>query len=158
MSGIPVLDLSLLNGTPEQQERFRDDLRRATHEVGFFSLVGHGVPAGLVDRAYTAARAFFALPESHKLAIENVRSPHFRGYTRMGGERTLGRVDIREQIDIGAERPAVPMTADTPDYWILEGPNLWPEALPELREVAEEWIARLDEVGTTPRSSARRRT
>ncbi|WP_022889266.1 isopenicillin N synthase family dioxygenase [Agromyces italicus] len=148
MSGIPVLDLSLLNGTTEQQAKFRDDLRRATHEVGFFSLIGHGVPTELIDRAYAAARAFFALPESHKLAIENVTSPHFRGYTRMGGERTLGRVDIREQIDLGAERPAVPMTADTPDYWILEGPNLWPEALPELRTVSEEWIARLDEVGT----------
>lgn len=148
MSGIPVLDLSLLNGTAEQQAQFRDDLRRATHEVGFFSLVGHGVPRELIDRAYETARAFFALPESHKLAIENVTSPHFRGYTRMGGERTLGRVDIREQIDLGAERPAVAMTADTPDYWILEGPNLWPEALPQLRTVTEEWIARLDEVGT----------
>lgn len=148
MSGIPVLDLSLLNGTTEQQAQFRDDLRRATHEVGFFSLVGHGVPRELIDRAYETARAFFALPESHKLAIENVTSPHFRGYTRMGGERTLGRVDIREQIDLGAERPAVAMTADTPDYWILEGPNLWPEALPQLRTVTEEWIARLDEVGT----------
>ncbi|GAA1782441.1 isopenicillin N synthase family dioxygenase [Agromyces lapidis] len=147
MSGIPVLDLSLLNGTTEQQAKFRDDLRRATHEVGFFSLIGHGVPTELIDRAYAAARAFFALPESHKLAIENVTSPHFRGYTRMGGERTLGRVDIREQIDLGAERPAVAMTADAPDYWILEGPNLWPEALPELRAVSEEWIARLDEVG-----------
>lgn len=148
MSGIPVLDLSLLNGTLEQQARFRDDLRRATHEVGFFSLIGHGVPAELIERAYATAHAFFALPESHKLAIENVRSPHFRGYTRMGGERTLGRVDIREQIDIGAERPAVEMAADTPDYWILEGPNLWPEALSELREVAEEWMTRLDDVGT----------
>lgn len=148
MSGIPVLDLSLLNGTAEQQAQFRDELRRATHEVGFFSLVGHGVPAELIDRAYEVAHAFFALPESHKLAIENVTSPHFRGYTRMGGERTLGRVDIREQIDIGAERPAVPAGPNTPDYWILQGPNLWPEALPELREVAEEWIARLDEVSS----------
>ncbi|QEO14043.1 isopenicillin N synthase family oxygenase [Agromyces intestinalis] len=148
MTGIPVLDLSQLNGTPEQQAAFRDDLRRATHEVGFFSLVGHGVPTRVIDRAYDVARAFFALPESHKLAIENVTSPHFRGYTRMGGERTLGRVDIREQIDIGAERPAVPLTDDTPDYWVLEGPNLWPESLPELREVADDWIARLDVVAS----------
>ncbi|UOE43899.1 isopenicillin N synthase family dioxygenase [Agromyces larvae] len=148
MTGIPVLDLSLLNGTPEQRAQFRVDLRRATHEVGFFSLIGHGVPASVIERAYDVARAFFALPESQKLAIENVKSPHFRGYTRMGGERTLGRVDIREQIDIGAERPAVPLDPDTPDYWILQGPNLWPESLPELREVAADWIARLDAVAS----------
>ncbi|QAY72195.1 isopenicillin N synthase family oxygenase [Agromyces protaetiae] len=148
MSGIPVIDLSLLNGTTEQQAQVRDELRRATHEVGFFSIIGHGVPQSFIDRAYDVARAFFALPESHKLAIENVKSPHFRGYTRMGGERTLGRVDIREQLDIGAERPAVAFGADTPDYWLLEGANQWPEALPELREVAEEWIARLDVVAS----------
>ncbi|GGM32681.1 isopenicillin N synthase family dioxygenase [Promicromonospora citrea] len=147
-SGIPVLDLSLLDGDAAHQERFRDELRRATHEVGFFSLVGHGVPRDLIDRAYATARAFFALPEEQKLAIENVRSPHFRGWTRMGGERTLGRVDQREQIDIGAERTPVPAAPGTPDYWVLEGPNLWPEALPELREVAQEWLARLDAVAT----------
>ena len=36
-----------------------------------------------------------------------MKSPHFRGYTRIGGERTQGLVDWREQIDIGPERPAV---------------------------------------------------
>jgi isopenicillin N synthase-like dioxygenase len=66
----------------------------------------------------------------------------------MGGERTLGRVDQREQIDIGAERPAVPADDDTPAYWLLEGPNLWPETLPAVREVAEEWLTRLDGVAT----------
>ncbi|MFI8527923.1 isopenicillin N synthase family dioxygenase [Promicromonospora sukumoe] len=148
MSGIPVLDLSLLDGGPDDQARFRDELRRATHEVGFFSLVGHGVPRDLIDRAYATAREFFALPEEQKRAIENVHSPHFRGWTRMGGERTLGRVDQREQIDIGAERPAVPAGPGVPDFWVLEGPNLWPESLPALREVAEEWLSRLDGVAT----------
>ena len=36
-----------------------------------------------------------------------LRSPHFRGYTRTGGELTQGQVDWREQIDIGAERAPV---------------------------------------------------
>lgn len=143
---LPVLDLALLDGSPADAARFRDELRRATHEVGFFYLVGHGVPAELIARAFDTARAFFALPDEQKLAIENVTSPHFRGYTRMGGEQTLGKTDWREQIDIGAERPAVPLGPGVEDYWVLEGPNLWPEQLPELREVAEEWIARLDEV------------
>jgi len=33
-----------------------------------------------------------------------VHSPHFRGYTRVGWERTRDQADWREQIDIGAER------------------------------------------------------
>lgn len=135
---LPVLDLSRLDDGPEAAARFRDDLRRATHEVGFFYLTGTGVPPELEARLHRAARDFFALPAADKLAIENVRSPHFRGYTRVGGERTQGKVDWREQIDIGPEREAV-ADPDAPDYARLIGPNLWPDAQPALRTVAAEW-------------------
>ena len=47
-SPVPVLDLSLLDDGPEAADRFRAELRRATHEVGFFSLVGHGIPDELL--------------------------------------------------------------------------------------------------------------
>lgn len=135
---LPVLDLSRLDVGPEAAAGFRADLRAATHDVGFFYLTGTGVPPELEARLHRAAREFFALPEADKLAIENVNSPHFRGYTRIGGERTQGRVDWREQIDIGPERaPLDPETS--PDYARLIGPNLWPQAQPELREVVSEW-------------------
>ena len=142
---LPVLDLSLLDGGPESAARFRDELRAATHDVGFFYLVGTSVSPELETRLHTAARDFFALPEQDKLAIENVTSPHFRGYTRVGGERTQGRVDWREQIDIGPEREAV-ADPEAPDYARLIGPNLWPAAQPELQEVVAEWHAHLSGV------------
>lgn len=135
---LPVLDLSQLDAGPEAAERFRDDLRRATHDVGFFYLMGTGVTPELEARLHRTARAFFALPEADKLAIENIHSPHFRGYTRVGGERTQGQVDWREQIDIGPERDAV-TDPGAPDFARLIGPNLWPAAQPELREAATEW-------------------
>jgi len=144
---LPVLDFSRLSGGPDAAAAFRDDLRRATHEVGFFYLTGTGVD-DLALRLEKVARAFFALPEADKLAIENVNSPHFRGYTRIGGERTQGQVDWREQIDIGPEREAV-TDPTAPDFERLTGPNLWPEALPELREVVQEWHDRLSEVAIT---------
>jgi isopenicillin N synthase-like dioxygenase len=139
---LPILDLSLLNQGPEAAARFRDDLRSATRDVGFFYLTGTGVSPELEARLLQAAKDFFALPEADKLAIENVRSPHFRGYTRVGGELTQGRVDWREQIDIGPEREAI-TDSDGPGYNRLVGPNLWPAAQPELREVVSEWHDRL---------------
>jgi len=142
---LPVLDLSLLDQGPDAAARFRDDLAAATHDVGFFYLVGTGVSPELERRLHTAARDFFALPEADKLAIENVKSPHFRGYTRVGGERTQGKVDWREQIDIGPEREPLPLSDDAP-WDRLVGPNLWPAAQPELREVVSEWHDRLTEV------------
>ena len=135
---LPILDLSLLDQGPDAAASFRTQLRAATHDVGFFYLTGTGVSAELEERLHRTARAFFDLAEADKLAIENVNSPHFRGYTRIGGERTQGEVDWREQIDIGPERAAVD-DAEAPDFARLIGPNLWPDALPELREVATEW-------------------
>jgi isopenicillin N synthase-like dioxygenase len=145
---LPVLDLSLLDQGEEAAAAFRADLRRATHEVGFFYLTGTGVAPELEARLHDAARTFFALPDEAKLEIENVKSPHFRGYTRVGGERTQGLVDWREQIDIGPERPAV-AGPDAPDYAVLVGPNLWPSAQPELRAIAEEWTTILSRVART---------
>ncbi|WP_040163374.1 isopenicillin N synthase family dioxygenase [Microbacterium gorillae] len=142
---LPVLDLSDLDAGPDAAARFRDALRTATHEVGFFYLVGTGVTPDLEARLLAGAHALFALPDADKFAIENVRSPHFRGYTRIGGERTQGKVDWREQIDIGPERAAITDPA-APPYARLIGPNLWPEALPELREVVTAWQEHLSGV------------
>ncbi|BEI80826.1 hypothetical protein CcaverHIS002_0113550 [Cutaneotrichosporon cavernicola] len=139
----PVLDLRELDGGEDAAARFRAALLRATHEVGFFYLVGTGVNPDLEARLLTAARAFFALPDKDKLEIENVKSPHFRGYTRIGGERTEGKVDWREQIDIWSEDEALSPTQleGLPPYFRMLGPNLWPSALPELKGVILEWQA-----------------
>ena len=139
---LPILDLSRLDEGPDEAARFREDLRAATHDVGFFYLTGTGVTADLEARLHRAALDFFALAEEDKLAIENVKSPHFRGYTRIGGERTQGKVDWREQIDIGPEREAI-TDPEAPDFARLIGPNLWPDAQPELRDVVAEWHAQL---------------
>ncbi|SHW01136.1 Isopenicillin N synthase [Mycobacteroides abscessus subsp. abscessus] len=75
-----------------------------------------------------------------------VRSPHFRGFTRLGGELTGGLTDWREQIDVGPERAASP-TAHGHDYMWLQGPNQWPAAVPEFRPALESWDIALAEVG-----------
>lgn len=138
---LPVLDLSRLDAGPDAARAFRADLLAATHEIGFFHLVGHGIPDAVSDAALAEARRFFALPEADKRAVEMLRSPQFRGWTRTGGELTQGAVDWREQIDIGAERDRVD-APDGPGWLRLEGPNLWPAAQPSLREVFTDWERR----------------
>lgn len=69
----------------------------------------------------TQARRLFALPQATKDAVAMVNSPHFRGYTRLGGELTGGQVDWREQIDIGPER--TPMSDPGEPYLRLQGPT-----------------------------------
>ncbi|MFT3901410.1 MAG: 2-oxoglutarate and iron-dependent oxygenase domain-containing protein [Gordonia sp. (in: high G+C Gram-positive bacteria)] len=136
--------MSLLDGDEADRAAFRDALREATHEVGFFYLVGHGIPRDVRDRLFHTAREFFALPDDAKFDVEMLKSPQFRGYTRFGGEYTQGAIDWREQIDLAAEYEPL---GDDPAYLRLDGPNLWPSALPVLREVVTDWQQRCSTLG-----------
>ena len=142
-TALPVVDLR------DEPGSVRERLRSVAHEVGFFHLTGHGVPDELTERVLASARRLFALPQAAKDAVAMVNSPHFRGYTRLGGELTGGAVDWREQIDIGPERPALDLTPESADYLRLEGPNQWPVNLPALEEVMTSWREELNNVALT---------
>ena len=143
---VPVLDLSRLSQGASEQRTFFLDLRTAARDVGFFYLSGHGIPQAEIDEVIDASRRFFALPEADKLAIEMVNSSQFRGYTRSGGELTRGEADWREQLDIGVERQPIPQGPGVPAWTRLQGPNQWPQALPELRTALLAWQARVTSV------------
>jgi isopenicillin N synthase-like dioxygenase len=136
---LPVLDLRRLHG-PDRQV-FLDDLRRAARDVGFFVVTGHGVSPELEASLDDTVRRFFALPVAERRAIENIGSPHFRGYSRVGTEQTGGRADQREQIDVGPEREPLPRREGDPAWTGLVGPNRWPRALPGLRTAVLAWQA-----------------
>ena len=132
---LPVLDLARLGRNADARQAFLAELRVTAYELGFFYLRGHGIDDALVAQVLQLSRQFFALPEQEKLTIEMINSPHFRGYNRKGMEVTRGQRDWREQIDIGAERQALSWNTGLPVWTRLQGPNQWPAALPELRDV-----------------------
>lgn len=144
---LPVFDLREFERGGAHAERFVEQLREVVHTIGFFQLVGHGVPDDLLADAPAAAERFFALPDDDRFEIDNVKSPQFRGYTRFGHERTNGRADLRDQIDIGRELPPPSLGPDDPAWLRLRGPNLWPSALPELRPTMTAWMDELERVG-----------
>jgi isopenicillin N synthase-like dioxygenase len=127
---LPVLDLRRFEA---DRADFLADLRAAARGTGFFYLEGHGVAPALNEEVLALSRRFFALAEKDKLAIEMVNSPHFRGYNRAGFEHTRGKPDWREQLDVASEREPLPWTPNSPPWARLQGPNQWPDALPELK-------------------------
>lgn len=136
---LPILDFRRFRAAGEDREAFLEELRDAAREVGFFYLKGHGIAETEVDEIKVLSRKFFELPEREKLAIEMVNSPHFRGYTRAGWERTKGKADWREQVDFASERAPVTAGHGQPDWARLQGPNQWPAALPELKPALLRW-------------------
>src|SRR3954469_1663055 len=138
---LPLVDISRFRSPdPAVREAFLADLRSAAHDVGFFYVSGHGIPPEVTSGVLEAAREFFALPLEQRLEIENVNSPHFRGYSRVGTERTAGAADQRDQLDIGPERPAVdPLPADKPSLAPV-GPNQRRAAAPSLEPAVRNWL------------------
>lgn len=144
---LPTLDISRLHGTDEDRSHFASGLRRILHDHGFFYLIGHNVDPALIEEVQAVSRKFFALPEADKLAIEMVKSPHFRGYNRAGLELTRGQQDWREQVDIDTEEEAITIDPDTPAWKRTIGPNQWPQALPELKSLLLRYQAEVTRIG-----------
>jgi len=133
---IPVLDMRLLAGSPNERRSFVDSVRQACCDTGAFYVTHHSVSTKLSNQVLEYSRNFFELSLEEKLQIDIKRSPHFRGYSQMSNER-----DWREQLHFGCELPAV-ISEQT--YYRLQGPNLWPSVL------GEEWkmvmLEYLDEI------------
>jgi isopenicillin N synthase-like dioxygenase len=144
---LPLLDFAQFYGAQDQRTAFINNLRQTLYDHGFFYLTGHGVDQQLIYNVLTVSKRFFVLPEQDKLAIEMIKSPHFRGYNRAGNERTRGQQDWREQVDINTERDAVADSADTPAWTRLYGPNQWPDALPELKPLLLAYQAEVTRIG-----------
>ena len=134
---LPIIDISRKDGVAAA-------IGRACRDLGFFYVIGHGVPAQLVRRLDAASRRFFAQPLAEKMRVSMEHGGRaWRGYFPVGSEQTSGRPDQKEGLYFGQELavgdPRV--VAGTP----LHGPNLFPDD--ELRDVVLEYVERLTELG-----------
>ncbi|MFT8247323.1 isopenicillin N synthase family dioxygenase [Roseomonas sp. BN140053] len=130
---IPTVDFApFLGGDRAAQDAVVAALGDCFERYGFVSLVGHGLPPGVVAEAFAAAEEFFARPEAEKRLVADKRNN--RGFIPMfdsvlPGQKPSGH----EAFSIGhLDRPddpelrALPFHAETP----------WPD-LPGFRERIE---------------------
>ncbi len=83
---LPLLDLGPYRaGVPGARRSLADQLRDALEHVGFFSIIGHGVPWSEVQRIYEQAARYHALPVEEK--TRHPLGPNRMGYNRLGTER-----------------------------------------------------------------------
>jgi isopenicillin N synthase-like dioxygenase len=117
---VPMIDLS---GGPSGVS---DAVRRACEEVGFLTIVGHGVDAALIEEVAARSRAFFDLPDAEK---ERFRAPAATPgrpvYRPLGAEKLGANADRKASLDWGPS---------------LEGVG-WPG--PDLRDAYERYYAQM---------------
>jgi len=153
MQQIPVIDLSAarLGGFADRLATARE-MDRVCQEIGFFTIIGHGVPRAAVDALRDKAHAFFALPlETKRLgAAPDPATP--RGYRALGiealsyGNAEAAPADLKEYFHFGRET-----WPDDPYYTSAAGqryfiPNLWPADPSGFRDAAAAYYAAMEEV------------
>jgi len=130
----------LLAGAEAERRGVARAIGRACTDIGFFTIVGHGVEAGLVRRMSDVSRAFFDLPLADKQRAQRPRPEQSRGYIGVGEENLsygVGRdtTDLKEFFAIGPvdvpDEPYFTAAAAYPSF----APNVWPERPGELRAI-----------------------
>ena len=137
-SVIPVIDLGPYRaGEPGALDRAAAELRHALTEIGFYSIVNHGVPSALVHEVYRQVARFHAQPLDEKLKIK--LDKHNVGYLQMMGDtlRTSVVANVIKPNMNEAFFMARDLAPDHPD--VVSGrrfrsANQWPECLPGFRD------------------------
>ena len=145
-ANLPLIDMAgVREGDPASIRRAGEAIRQACSESGFFYIINHGVPQGVIDQAMAAAKTFFAHPPEVKRQVA-VNKRH-RGWHALGGalmyEAT--KPDFKEFFGIGLELPE-----DDPSVLAgeaLRGPNQWPEFMPQLRTALDDYYAAVGRAG-----------
>jgi isopenicillin N synthase-like dioxygenase len=149
-SNLPIIDIAALIDPSASAPDVADialRIDRACREIGFFGIVGHGVPVALQTELERAAHEFFALPEEDKAAVAMVHAGRaWRGWFPVGAELTSGRPDRKEGIYFGAQHPPDHPRVITGEA--LHGANLSPAQPADLGRLVDRWLAEMHRVAS----------
>lgn len=141
---IPSLDLAdFTSGDPQRKNKFVQELGEAYNNIGFVAIRNHHLTDDLSTRLYDTIKKFYALPDSVKQKYEIPGLAGQRGYIGKGKEHAKGRNtgDLKEFYHVGQEvLDNDPIKKEYPD-------NVWPEELPEFKDIALEVYRRLERTG-----------
>ncbi|QOI97032.1 MAG: isopenicillin N synthase family oxygenase [Flammeovirgaceae bacterium] len=141
---IPSLDLADFTGSDlVKKKKFVADLGSAYNNIGFVAIRNHYLSDDLSEKLYAVIKKFFALPDAVKQKYEIPGLAGQRGYVGKGKEHAKGRNtgDLKEFYHIGQE-------VEDDDPIKREYPaNVWPDELPEFKEIGLEVYRRLEKTG-----------
>ncbi len=140
LAQVPTLSLADQARDPE---RFAADLGGSFRRFGFAVVADHGVPQALIDRAWAATEALFALPEEDKRGYFIQGGGGARGYTPFKTEiaKDAKHVDLKEFWHVGRELPAGHRFAADMQ------PNVWPAQPEGFKDTFVELFSAFDTAG-----------
>jgi isopenicillin N synthase-like dioxygenase len=146
-SEIPVIDLSHANDPAERADLARQVVSTA-EQIGFMYVVGHGISRDILDGVFSMSEKFFDRPEEEKRKIHITKSNAFRGYLGLlekGDTDPSFKGNNLEAFHCSEEVPSD--SSELKGASQLRGPNQWPEAPQDFREIVYSYYHRTYQVG-----------
>lgn len=141
---VPSLDLAdFTSGDEAKKKKFVADLGAAYNNIGFVAIKNHYLTDDLSEKLYAVIKRFFALSDNVKQKYEIPGLAGQRGYIGKGKEHAKGRNtgDLKEFYHVGQE-------VEDDDPIKKEYPaNVWPDEIPEFKEIGLEVYRRLEKTG-----------
>jgi isopenicillin N synthase-like dioxygenase len=142
-AGVPLIDIApFLNGSATDKRTVAEEVGRACEGIGFFSVVGHGVPQDLIATMRAVSRAFFDLPLPAKMTVARSVPGRLRGYLPLGGKSLSYTLDKAAPPDAHEAFSMGPVDVPDDEYHRRPAassyfaPNVWP---PEPAEMPLVW-------------------
>ena len=144
---IPLIDVAgHLDGDASSSRKAATQLRWAFENIGFYYLLGHGVPQSLIDRTYEEAARFHAQPMARKLALKV--NEHNIGYLPISNAASSqaaaqGRKPSQNEAYFLRRERALDDPAVIANQR-FHGLNQWPDDLPGFHATTLEYIRALE--------------
>jgi isopenicillin N synthase-like dioxygenase len=152
LSNVPVIDIAPSFLDSQGKQAVSDSIRVACEDVGFFTIIGHGVSSDEINLTRQAAISFFALDLEEKLKISQPSEKISRGYNKVG-ERALAYSqgnqtppDLQESFAMGPIDPPPKYLSATRLERLFHMPNIWPNLHHGFRIAMENYYRRMEEL------------
>jgi isopenicillin N synthase-like dioxygenase len=133
---VPVIDLTV--------EAAATQIGWACEHVGFFQIVGHGVPADVIEDTWQSAAQFFDRPLADRMTVAMPHAGYPYGYQGYEVERLASSLgtetppDRKHSYSVGPIEAVAHDVTDPDEVWI-RSPNQWPAQPSEFRSVMESY-------------------
>jgi len=149
---VAAIDLGkFVNGDASDRRSVADDLDAACRDVGFLTLVNHGVSADLLEGVLGVCEQFFDLPIDVKRRYVDPVTSNNRAYAEMGTEALaysfssdeVAAPDLFEAFNVGRSDTTGPYYDQHRRFY---APNIWPDVVPGFRQTLGDYLAELRKV------------
>lgn len=143
---IPVIDISpFREGSQSDRAQVARAFGDALEQIGFATIVGHGVDADLLTSTYAVVRDFFALPTPEKLRSCPPEQVKARGYLPMGIESVATTLSADAPPDLCEALVFANLSRALGSAGAK--PNIWPEQPSRLRDLVLGYHYDLEALG-----------